>query len=115
MLWTPAVFGGLGVLALGLLVSTVVGPRWGPLGALGTALCFPLLHVNRSTYSEPPAVLVLAAGLLVLAAATAAGSGVPTGTPASSASSPACSSAVAASSGSTPCARRCCCCRSPRC
>jgi hypothetical protein len=73
MLWAPAVFGGLGVLALGLLVSTVVGPRWGPLGALGTVLCFPLLHVNRATYSEPPAVLVLAAGLLVLAAATARG------------------------------------------
>ena len=73
MLWTPAVFGGLGVLALGLLVGTVVGPRWGPLGALGTVLCFPLLHVNRSTYSEPPAVLVLAAGLLVLAAATSRG------------------------------------------
>ena len=75
MLWAPAVFGGLGVLALGLLVSAVVGPRWGPLGALGTALCFPLLHVNRSTYSEPLALLVLAAGLLVLVAATAAGSG----------------------------------------
>ena len=73
MLWAPAVFGGLGVLALGLLVSAVVGPRWGPLGALATALCFPLLHVNRSTYSEPPAVLVLAAGLLVLVAATARG------------------------------------------
>jgi hypothetical protein len=70
MLWAPAVFGGLGVLALGLLVSAVVGPRWGPLGALATAICFPLLHVNRSTYSEPPAVLVLAAGLLVLVAAT---------------------------------------------
>ena len=73
MLWLPAVFGGLGVLAIGLLVSAVVGPRWGPLGAFASALCFPLLHVNRSTYSEPPAILVLAAGLLVLVAATARG------------------------------------------
>ena len=95
MLWMPAVFGGLGVLALGLLVSAVVGPRWGPLGAFATALCFPLLHVNRSTYSEPPAVLVLAAGLLVLAAATDRGERGTPGTPASSASSPACSSAAA--------------------
>ena len=70
MLWVPAVFGGLGVLALGLLTSAVVGPRWGPLGAFATAICFPLLHVNRSTYSEPLALFVLAAGLLVLVAAT---------------------------------------------
>ena len=42
--------------------SLLVGPRWGPLAALGTALVFPLVHVARSTYSEPVALPVLAAG-----------------------------------------------------
>jgi len=68
--WAAALFGGLGVLALGLLTGAAVGTRWGPLGALGVAICFPILHTNRSTYSEPLAVLVLTAGLLVLAQAT---------------------------------------------
>jgi hypothetical protein len=71
--WLAAVFGGLGVLALGLLAGAVVGPRWGPLGALGVALCVPLLHVNRSTYSEPLAVFVLAAGMLLLVESTRVG------------------------------------------
>ena len=96
MLWAPAVFGGLGVLALGLLASAVVGPRWGPLGALATALCFPLLHVNRSTYSEPPG----AAGPRRRAAGPRRrhrprGAGARAARPRCSASSPACSSAVA--------------------
>ncbi len=74
--WAPAVLWGLAVLSVGLLGSLLVGPRWGPLAALGTALVFPLVHLARSTYSEPVALPVLAAGLvaLVLAArhATAA-------------------------------------------
>lgn len=74
--WAPAVLWGLAVLAIGLLGSLLVGPRWGPLAALGTALAFPLVHVARSTYSEPVSLPVLAAALaaLVLAArhATAA-------------------------------------------
>lgn len=65
----PAVFGGLGVLAFGLLAASTVGPRWAALAALAMALCFPLLHVNRSTYSEPLAVFVLLAGLAALAQA----------------------------------------------
>jgi hypothetical protein len=64
--WAPAVVGGMGILAIGLLASAVVGARWSPLAALTCALCFPLLHVNRSTYSEPLAVVVLAAALLAL-------------------------------------------------
>jgi hypothetical protein len=72
-IWLAAVFGGLSVLAMGLLTGAVVGPRWGPLGALGAAVCFPLLHVNRSTYSEPLAALVLATGLLLLAESTRVG------------------------------------------
>lgn len=72
--WAPAILFGLTVLGVGLLAATVVGPRWGPLAALGTALLFPLLHVARSTYSEPVSLPVLAAGLLavVLAARSAA-------------------------------------------
>jgi hypothetical protein len=71
--WAPAVLFGLTVLGVGLLAATVVGPRWGPLAALGTALLFPLVHVARSTYSEPVSLPVLAAGLLaiVLAARSA--------------------------------------------
>ena len=59
MLWTPAVFGGLGVLALGLLVSTVVGPRWGPLGALAHRAVLPAaarqpLHLLRAAGGAGP-------------------------------------------------------------
>lgn len=71
--WTAALFGGVGVLAVGLLTGAMVGARWGPLGALGVAICFPMLHTNRSTYSEPLAVLVLATGLIVLAQAARTG------------------------------------------
>jgi hypothetical protein len=74
--WAPAIFGGLGVLAFGLLAASTVGPRWAPLAALGMALCFPLLHVNRSTYSEPLAVLVLLAGLAALAQAARSARGM---------------------------------------
>ncbi|MDF2093131.1 hypothetical protein P0Y31_12325 [Knoellia sp. 3-2P3] len=70
--WAPAVLGGLGVLAFGLLAALTVGPRWSPLAALGLALCFPLLHVNRSTYSEPLAVLVLMAAMAALVQASRA-------------------------------------------
>ena len=71
--WAPAILFGLTVLGVGLLGSTVVGPRWGPLAALGTGVLFPLVHVGRSTYSEPVALPVLAAGLvtIVLAARSA--------------------------------------------
>ena len=64
--WAPALLWGLTVLGVGLLASLATGPRWGPLAALGTALLFPLLHVARSTYSEPLALPVLAAALVAL-------------------------------------------------
>jgi hypothetical protein len=70
--WAPAVLGGLGVLAFGLLAALTVGPRWAPVAAVGLALCFPLLHVNRSTYSEPLAVLVLMAAMVALVQAARA-------------------------------------------
>jgi hypothetical protein len=70
--WAPAVLGGLGVLAFGLLAALTVGPRWAPLAAVGLALCFPLLHVNRATYSEPLAVFVLMAAMVALVQAARA-------------------------------------------
>ena len=73
MLWVPALFGGLVVLAVGLLTSSVVGPRWGPLGALATAICFPVLHAARATTADVMVVFVVCSGLLLLVAATRAG------------------------------------------
>ncbi len=64
--WAPAALFGVAVLGVGLLSAQVTGARWGPLAALGVALLFPLVHVARSTYSEPVALPVLAAGLLAL-------------------------------------------------
>ncbi len=66
MLVLPALVMALGILGTGLLAGAVIGPRWAPLAAAGTQLAFPMLHVARSTYSEPLAVLTLAAGLLAL-------------------------------------------------
>jgi hypothetical protein len=64
--WAPALLFGLSVLSIGLLGSLLAGARWGPLAALSTALIFPLVHVGRSTYSEPLALPILAAGLIAL-------------------------------------------------
>lgn len=67
LLVVPAVLGAAGVLAVAGFTARVVGPRWAPLAAVAFALAQPVLHANRSTYSEPPALLVLvgAASLLV--------------------------------------------------
>lgn len=65
-MWAPAVLGALGTLAVGLLAAVTVGGRWAPLAATGVAISVPVLHVDRSTYSEPLATLTLAAGLLAL-------------------------------------------------
>ena len=73
MLWVTALFGGLVVLAIGLLTSSVVGPRWGPLGALAAAICFPVLQAARATSPDLLVVFVLCSGLLLLVAATRAG------------------------------------------
>ena len=73
MLWVPALFGGLAVLALGLLTSSVVGPRGGPLGALSAAIAFPVLHAARATLPDLLVVFVACSGLLLLVAATRAG------------------------------------------
>ena len=73
MLWVPALFGGLVVLAIGLLTSSVVGPRWGPLGALAAAMSFPVLHAARTTSPDVLVVFVICSGLVPLVAATRAG------------------------------------------
>ncbi|GAA0307144.1 hypothetical protein [Kineococcus aurantiacus] len=67
MFLVPAVLGALGVLAVAGFTARVVGARWAPLAAGVLTLAQPVLHANRSTYSEPPALLVLvgAASLLV--------------------------------------------------
>ncbi len=69
--WCAAIAGGLGVLALGLLATRVIG-RWGPVAAGLTALSLPILHVSRSTYSEPLSLVTLGAGLLALVLMVAA-------------------------------------------
>jgi hypothetical protein len=73
MLWVPALFAGLGVLAIGLLTSSVVGPRWGPFSALAVAICFPVLRAARSTSADVLVLFVICSGLLLLVAATRAG------------------------------------------
>lgn len=67
--WTAALAGALGILAVGLLASVTIGSRWGPLAAAAVAMCFPIVHTARSTYSEPLAMVTLGAGLLALVAA----------------------------------------------
>ena len=67
LLVVPAVLGAFGVLAVAGFTARLAGARWAPLAAGTFALAQPVLHANRSTYSEPPALLVLvgAASLLV--------------------------------------------------
>ncbi|WP_380170661.1 hypothetical protein ACFEMC_16585 [Kineococcus sp. DHX-1] len=67
MFVVPGILGAFGVLAVAGFTARVVGPRWAPLAAATLAIAQPVLHANRSTYSEPPALLVLfgAATLLV--------------------------------------------------
>lgn len=64
--WMPALVAGLALLALGLLLSRFVSGWWGVLASALTGLSFPILHIARSTYSEPLALLTLLAGLLAL-------------------------------------------------
>lgn len=66
LLIVPAVVGGLGVIALACVAVRLVGASWAPLTALAVACCYPFLLVARATYSEPLALLLLAAALTVL-------------------------------------------------
>ena len=67
----PAVLGAIGVLAVGGLASKLVGPRWALLAAAAFGAAFPVMHVNRTTFSEPVSVLVIATVAVALIQATA--------------------------------------------
>lgn len=54
------------VLSFGGLTARLVGPLWAPVGALGFALCWPLMFVSRSTYSEAAALVLLLGGLCLM-------------------------------------------------
>lgn len=74
----PAVWMGVALLLLGLLVAAVVGPWWGVGASALTAVVFPVLNVARGTYSEQLALVTLLGGLLALTLALAGSrSGVP--------------------------------------
>jgi hypothetical protein len=67
MFWTPALLAGLGVLAFAGLAVRLVGTRPALLATAVLAVSQPMVHTARSTYSEPPALLLLlaSAGLAV--------------------------------------------------
>jgi hypothetical protein len=73
LLLVPAFALGAALLAFGALTARLVGPRWSAVATVALTLCQPVLHAGRSTYSEPFALLVLLAGLVVLTEATISG------------------------------------------
>jgi hypothetical protein len=73
LLLVPAFALGAALLAFGALTARLVGPRWSAVATVALALCQPVLHAGRSTYSEPFALVALLAGLVVLAEATVSG------------------------------------------
>jgi hypothetical protein len=79
ILLLPALVGGCAVLAIAGLAARLIGPRWAPLAALLTAVTWPVLRVSQTTFSEPLAFVLLAAGICllidVLTAATADATG----------------------------------------
>ena len=70
--WLPGIAGAFGLLAIGLLAARFLGAWWGAMAAGVTAVAFPILHLSRSTYSEPLAMLTLGGGLLALSLAASA-------------------------------------------
>lgn len=66
MFVVPALAGGLAVLAMAGLTTRLVGARWAPLAAATLALAQPVVHVGRSTYSEPFALLLVLVAASVL-------------------------------------------------
>lgn len=71
----PALLAAVALLAIGVLAGRVIGPWWGVLASAVTAAAFPMVHVARSTYSEPLALVTLGAGLLALSLAIGEPSG----------------------------------------
>jgi hypothetical protein len=69
---TPALVGALAVLAFAGLAARLAGPHLAPVAAGVFAVCQPVLHASRATYSEPLALLLLLAALALLVDATRA-------------------------------------------
>jgi hypothetical protein len=66
LLLVPAAALGAALLAFGVLARRLVGPWWAVLATTALAVCQPVVHAGRSTYSEPFALLLLCAGAAVL-------------------------------------------------
>ncbi len=76
LLVAPAVVGAAAVLAVGGLAARLSGPRAAVLATAAVAVCQPVLHAARSPYSEPVALLlVAAAGSLLTDAVRGRGGG----------------------------------------
>jgi hypothetical protein len=71
----PAVYAGLGLLAVAALAARLVGPRWAPIAALALALTQPVLLSARTTYSEPMAQLLVFGAVCLLVDSLTAQSG----------------------------------------
>lgn len=69
----PAIVSGLALLGVAGLVTRLCGARWAAIVTLALALTQPVLHAARSTYSEPLALLLLAAATALLVDAVRVG------------------------------------------
>jgi hypothetical protein len=61
--------GAAATLTFGGLVARLASARWAWVAALALALTVPMLMVSRSSYSEPPAMVLLLGGLALAVAA----------------------------------------------
>lgn len=61
-----ALVAGFALLAVGGLAARLLGRVWAPLVTLVVGVSFPVLHVARSPYSEPLAMLLVSGGLCLL-------------------------------------------------
>jgi hypothetical protein len=66
LLVIPAIVSAIALLAVAGLASRLCGPRWAPVVIASLALSQPVLHAARSTYSEPLALLFVAAAAALL-------------------------------------------------
>jgi hypothetical protein len=69
----PAIVSGLALLGVAGLVTRLCGARWAAIVTLTLGLTQPVLHAARSTYSEPLALLFLAAAMALLVDAVRVG------------------------------------------
>lgn len=81
LLVTPAIVSALALLAVAGLATRLIGPRWAVLVVAALALAQPILHAARSTYSEPPALLLVAVAAALLVDAVRAGNTTGRGSP----------------------------------